>query len=338
MNGLVLLTCSALSACVPTSLNQTAATGSHISITASPGFTNPVFEGNFPDPQIVANGAEGFLAIATNGNGMNVQTLTSGDMVHWKQGIDALPHVASWSSPGKVWAPEIISWSDGTFRMYYVTKAPQDHWQCISTAKSHTLAGPYIDNSSGPLVCETSEGGSIDPSPFVDSSGNAWLYWKNDGNAVGTDSYIKVARLSPDGQSVAGQKVSLFKQSLAWEGRLVEAPSVVEIDGTFHLFYSANDYSSDRYAVGHAVGPTPTGPFRKDREPVLTTNAVAAGPGHDQLIKVGKQWWMVYHAWSPDAIGDESIGRSMWLSQVTFHNDRVDVSQPSSHVSSVPCP
>ncbi len=326
----------ALAACSTTSTTDGSGTP-----TASPsasGFTNPVYQGNVPDPQIVADGTRGYLAIATNGNGMNVQTLTSPDMVHWQQGSDALPRVASWSSAGKVWAPEIIAWPDGTYRLYYTTKAPQDQWQCLSVASSRTLAGPYVDSSTKPIVCEVAEGGSIDPSPFIDTAGRAWLYWKNDGNAIGLDTHLKVARLSTDGRSTTGAVTTLFKQTLPWEGHLVEAPSVVEIGGRFHLFYSANDYGSDRYAVGHAVGATPTGPFRKDPQPVLSTNAVAAGPGHDQLIKVGAQWWMVYHAWSPDAVGDESVGRSMWLSRVTFHDDRVDVSPPTSHVPQLPRP
>ena len=87
------------------------------------GFTNPVYAHNFPDPQIL-NTDDGYIAIATNGNGMNVQVLTSPDMVDWSQSVDAMPTLASWTSAGKVWAPEAIEWDDGTYRMYYTTKAP----------------------------------------------------------------------------------------------------------------------------------------------------------------------------------------------------------------------
>jgi len=30
---------------------------------------------------------------------------------------------------------------------------------------------------------------------------------------------------------------------------------------------------------------------------------------------------MAYHAWSPDAIGQEVPGRALWLSEVTFDAD-----------------
>ena len=37
--------------------------------------TNPVYPFDFPDPQVLVDGDAGYLAIATNGNGMNVQTI-----------------------------------------------------------------------------------------------------------------------------------------------------------------------------------------------------------------------------------------------------------------------
>ncbi|MEL4503340.1 glycoside hydrolase family 43 protein [Luteococcus sp. H138] len=293
------------------------------------GFTNPVYPYNFPDPQVI-KGSDGYLAIATNGNGMNVQVLTSPDMTEWTQGKDALPTVAPWSSSGKVWAPEIIKWTDGSYRLYYTTKAPDPQWQCISVATAGKPEGPFVDDSAKPLVCETKEGGSIDQSPFIDSSGKAWLYWKNDGNAIKTDTWIKAQQLSPDGKGLVGKPTKLFQQDLPWEGHLVEGPAVVEIDGVFHMFYSANDYGSADYAVGHAVADSPLGPFVKDPEPALAANEVAAGPGHCQLIKVGEQWWMVYHAWQPDAVGDEATGRQMWLSKVRFDGRKATIEAPTT--------
>lgn len=298
---------------------------------ASPIVSNPVYPHDFPDPQVLPDPGGGFLAIATNGNGMNVQTIHSSDLVSWRQGVDALPAVADWSSSGKVWAPEIVAWPDSTYRLYYTTRAPDPAWQCVSVATSDEMAGPYVDSSTEPLICEIGEGGSIDASPFVDDDGTAYLYWKNDGNAVGVDTWIRAARLSADGRTLTGEPTNLFKQDLAWEGHLVEGPAVVRIDGVYHMFYSANDYGSDRYAVGHAVADSPLGPFTKERDPVLVTNELAAGPGHCQLFQVAGQWWMVYHAWPPGQVGDSASGRQMWLSKVSFAGRSVEVQPPTLH-------
>jgi len=59
--------------------------------------------------------------------------------------------------------------------------------------------------------------------PFVATDGTAYLYWKNDGNAVGKDTWISVQRLSADGLRLEGEPKRLLRQDLPWEGRLVEA-------------------------------------------------------------------------------------------------------------------
>lgn len=313
------------------------ASGDDVTQTPAGGFTNPVYATNFPDPHILADGEGGYVAFATNGNAMNVQTATSEDLVTWRQGSDALPQLPRWSTPGKVWAPETIAWSDGTYRMYYTTALSGEDRQCISVASAPTAAGPYVDESEEPLLCEIDEGGSIDTSPFVASDGTAYLYWKNDGNHIGVDTFIRVARLSEDGLAIEGEHTDVLQQDLPWEDMLVEGPSLWEHDGRFHMFYSGNGFWTDRYAVGHAVADSPTGPFTKDEEPVLTTNDVAAGPGHNSLIQVGDQVWMVYHAWVPGAVGDELEGRQMWLSRVTFTGDgSVEVEPPTVHHPTLP--
>lgn len=292
------------------------------------GFTNPVWPHNFPDPQILAREDGGYMAIATNGNGQNVQRLDSQDMVTWEQGADVLPSLPQWSYPGKVWAPEIIRWTDGTYRLYYTTRSPDPEVQCISVASSAALEGPYEDVSAEPMICETEEGGSIDQSPFIASDGSAWLYWKNDGNAIGVDTWIRVQQLTDDGLGVTGEITDLLQQDLPWEEELVEGPVVVEIDGLFHMFYSGNGYWSSNYAVGHATAPSPTGPFTKSGDPVLVANDVASGPGHNHLIEVEGQWWTVYHAWEPGFEGMDAIGRQMWLSTVEFDGENVTVQPP----------
>ena len=316
----------------PTVTEPTTSPGEAGDPTAAPqgeGFTNPVYPYNFPDPQILADEGGGFVAIATNGNGQNVQTLVSDEMVSWTEGDDALPQLAEWSYPGKVWAPEIIRWSDGTYRLYYTTRSPEPEWQCISVAVSDALAGPYVDSSTEPLICELDEGGSIDQSPFIASDGTAWLYWKNDGNAKGVDTWIRVQQLTDDGLGVTGEITDLLQQDLPWEGELIEGPVVVEIDGLFHMFYSGNGFWTDKYAVGHATASSPTGPFTKSGDPVLVTNDVAAGPGHNHMIELDGRWWMVYHAWEPGFVGMDAIGRQMWLSTVDFDGATVTVQPPT---------
>ena len=61
-----------------------------------------------------------------------------------------------------------------------------------------------MDNSTGPLLCDDDHGGVIDASPFVDTDGQAYLYWKNNDGFTPFSpevSSVWVAPLSADGLS-----------------------------------------------------------------------------------------------------------------------------------------
>jgi len=149
------------------------------------GFSNPVYGNNFADPDVIAVGDE-YYAFATNGPLGNLQTLRSKDLVTWGQVGDALPRLPAWTSPGRVWAPEIAVHAPDRYVAYYTTAHNESHRQCIGVAVASKPEGPYVDTSSAPLICQQDEGGSIDASPFEDSTGQRWLYWKSDGNAIGS--------------------------------------------------------------------------------------------------------------------------------------------------------
>lgn len=305
----------ACSAAAPAQPGTPSASGS--AKPAPAAFENPIWDSDFPDPMIFRGGAT-YWAVGTNGNGKNVQTLSSKDLTHWEQGPDAMPSLPRWTTRGKVWAPEVSMHSAHSYVLYYTSIAPNPSIQCIGVAVGSKPDGPFTDRRPAPLVCEKDRGGSIDAHAFRASDGRRYLYWKNDGNAIGLDTYLSVQELDATGTKLLGHPKRLFKEDLAWEGRLVEAPFVWEHAGRFHLFYSANAYDTDSYAVGHAVADSPLGPFTKDKEPVLTSNKVAAGPGHCALFERAGKVWMVYHAWPPDSVGSAVPGRTLWLSEVTF--------------------
>jgi beta-xylosidase len=101
-------------------------------------------------------------------------------------------------------------------------------------------------------------------------------------------------------------------------------------DGRYYLFYSANAFRSDAYAVGYAVCDSPLGPCRKAEEnPILSSQGKAAGPGHMCLVEHRGRTWMLYHAWMPDAIGSPVPGRTLWLDEVVWENGKPVVRGPT---------
>jgi len=280
-----------------------------------------------------------YHAYATNTSDTNVQTLTSKNLVDWKAGSDALPELGKWAYEGKTWAPEVVALGgDKGYVLYYTAKSADLGAQCIGRAVSNSPAGPFRDDAAGPLVCQKDEGGSIDPSPFRDGDGTLYLIWKNDGNCCGMDTYLYAQRLSADGLKLVGKPVRLVHQDEVWEGSLVEAPTLWrEEDGLF-LFFSANDYASESYAVGYATCEAPLGPCRDAPEnPILETACEAAGPGHQTLVRdADDDTWIVYHAWPRDAVGSVLPGRLLWIDRVEWKDGKPDVLGPTCKAQAVP--
>ena len=83
-----------------------------------------------------------------------------------------LPLVASrrWYDPGP--GPATPSWRFAGYLLYFAAAAKYVGCQCIGVAHSSFPAGPYYSGSGQPLVCPSSEGGAIDPSPYTTADGD----------------------------------------------------------------------------------------------------------------------------------------------------------------------
>jgi beta-xylosidase len=300
-------------------------------------FTNPVFSDNFPDPGALLVGAT-WYAYGTNGPAGNVPVLTSSDLVNWKPAGDVLPEVGKWAEPGNTWAPEVITGPDDTYLLYYTARSTATNRQCIGVASATKPEGPFVDESDQPLICQAGEGGSIDASPFTDENGDRWLYWKNDGNAIGQPTYLYGSRLSADGRSLTGEPKQLLVNDAGWEAHVIEAPQMVRHDGKLYLFYSANAFDKEEYALGYATCESPLGPCVKAAEnPILHTSPAASGPGHGFLVTTpAGESWLLYHAWPPSAVGSVAPGRQLWLDRVDWVDGRPVVKGPTVEAQPAP--
>jgi arabinan endo-1,5-alpha-L-arabinosidase len=264
---------------------------------AGPGFA---IDQDFADPSVLVDGGTAY-AFATNTPGFTVRSATSRDLQSWKlSGSDALPQLPAWASPGRTWAPEVAHVSAGHYVLYLTATDARSGRQCIGTASSTTPGGPFAPVGSEPLVCPRSEGGAIDASTFRDDDGTLYLLWKTDGNCCGLDTWIELAPLSADGLTLAGPASRLLKQTESWQGALIEAPDLVKRGGRYILFYSANDYATEKYAVGVAESPSLRGPYTASGSPFLSTASSKGrylGPGGEDVVSFGSRDWLVFHSW-----------------------------------------
>jgi hypothetical protein len=259
---------------------------------------------------------------------------------------DALPRLPKWTVSGFQWAPSVWARPDGTYVMYYSTPAtnPLDcvarpsttgcvhtvngpsSAMCISAATSSNPAGPYVDDSSSAFVCPVTQGGAIDPSIFIAQDGTPWLLWKSDGDCCDLPTTIYSQQLAPDGLAVVGPPHRLIGASQPWEGGLVEGPAMLESNGHFWLFYSANQWGTDHYGIGIAQCSSVIGSCTKPLSHAWLSSSGGSqtdpGPGGEEFFQAGGLVWMVHHGLASGQTGNLAQ-RRLYVDLLAFPNGRL---------------
>jgi hypothetical protein len=220
-------------------------------------------------------------------------------------------------------------WLGNRYVMYYTVRDATLSSQCISVATSATPGGPFLDGSPGPLVCQTSHGGSIDPNPYLDPvSGNLYLIWKSDDNAIGQHTHIWGQQLRASGLSfVAGSSASLLlTQSATWQAPAVEGPTLIRNRSTYYLFYGANSYNSASSGIGYGTSASVLGSYtnRSAFGPWLGTTGNAQGPQGPMVFRdLAGTNRMAFAAWFGPVGYQNGGARSLWLGSLGFSRDGI---------------
>ena len=285
----------------------------------------PIFPGDFADPYALAV-PQAIYVYATNTQSANIPVtrIDNGNVLNGVYLGDVLPTLPSWTVKGFQWAPSVWARPDQTYVMYYATPAPpppagEDRRQCISRATAPAPWGPFVDDSTGPMICPLDQGGAIDPSIFVDST-TPYLLWKSDGNCCGLPTVISSQQLSADGLSTTAPPHPLITNDQPWEGSVVEGPSMVKVGSTYELFYSANNWDSADYAIGIALCPSVDGPCTKPQDKAWMTSAAGyRGPGGQEFFANPGGVWMVHHGFLPGQAGKPGGQRRLYLDLLEYH-------------------
>ena len=265
----------------------------------------PVLTTNFPDAFVLSHGGE-FIAYSTN-DGPNVPVAVSRNLRQWtvltdradpKRKYDAMPRLGSWAKEGFTWAPEVLE-LNGKYLLYYTASARRENMQCVGVAVAADPKGPFVDSNSGPIVCQTKLGGTIDASPFKDA------------DRVHVRTSLFGQRLAPDGLSVVGEPQELLKDNEKWEDRVIEAPTMVRAPTGYALFYSGGFFGwnpdeggMSPYAMGYATCSSPLGPCKPSpANPLLHSfkdkeAGCLSGPGHQSIFNAAGHTFISFHAWA----------------------------------------
>ncbi|MBN1963881.1 MAG: glycoside hydrolase family 43 protein, partial [Anaerolineae bacterium] len=206
----------------------------------------------------------------------------------------------------QMWAPDAAFKSD-TYYFYFPAKDYEGLFR-IGVATSPSPAGPF---TAQPSFIPGSF--SIDPCPFIDDDGQAYMYfgglWGGQLQDWQTGTFDPTAAPEPEGDVPAlGPRVAKLSADMltfdgpaaevsivdeegrplpAWDHdrRYFEGPWVHKYNGTYYLSYS----TGDTHFIVYATGDSPTGPFVY-RGRIL--NPVTGWTTQHSIIEFRGRWYM----------------------------------------------
>jgi beta-xylosidase len=234
--------------------------------------------------------------------------------------------VRPWQRNSTQNAPGVYRY-DGRYIMFYTAQAVSGHGghYCISRAIARSPAGPFADHSSGPWVCMDGSGGVIDPSPFVDPHGRAWLYVKTyDLVERGPQpARIWAIRLARDGLNRISSPIPILSQSaMSSPYETVENPQMLMVGNTYVLLYSRGGWNTSNYRQGYAICAGPSGGCHEANAAFLRSYGSVLGPGGGTMFTDSSgRLFIAYHGWrgSSPCTGDSAhCARKLFVARVKF--------------------
>ncbi len=210
------------------------------------------------------------------------------------------------------WAPSVI-YTQGKYYVYVscVDEGVEDaHQQTMYVGESDTPDGPFVNPTK--LI----EPFSIDSHVVETESGLFIFYSLNDYEAERAGTYVVVDKMK-DPYTVCGSPVPVVRPTLDEEifarDRFRKGQHWHTLEGAFYfkegewqyVIYSGNCYQNEYYYLGYAAARTAETDLTKVRftkvpdettyAPLIAKNEFEEGTGHNSVIKVDGQWYVVYH-------------------------------------------
>jgi len=272
-----------------------------------------VIGSDFPDPDISKFGGT-YYAYSTN-NGFGHVPVASATSIFgpWTRRGNALPNLGAWASSGLTWAPDVFQRADGVYVMYYTARHTASGRQCIGAAVATSPVGPFNPVGGSAMICNPGEGGDIDASSFVDSTGIRYMLYKDDGNAIGQPTSLWLQRVAANGYTLEGARVELLRSS-----GIIEAPVLTKVGNLYQLFYSVGGYGGPGYQTSYATSTSLTGPYSPAYRSLMTTeslNHTVRGPGGADVIREAAGDHIVFHGWI-----NNDTARGMYVAALGWAN------------------
>ena len=195
-------------------------------------YKNPIIHADYSDPDAIRVGDDYYLIASSFNYVPGIPILHSKDLVNWTiigNVFTQQPPYDKYDSVqhgNGVWAPA-IRFHNGVFYIYY---PDPDLGIYVMTATNP--AGPW----SVPLLVKKAKGW-IDPCPFWDGDGKAYLINGLAGSRAGIKSSLILSRMSTDGKHLLDDGVLVFDGH--GKNPTVEGPKIYKRNGYYYLMAPA---------------------------------------------------------------------------------------------------
>ena len=247
------------------------------------------------------------------------------------------------------WAPEIIEIND-TYYMYVSCMPSYEddvHTQRLIVASSKNIEGPYE------FINEIATPFSIDANPVKNDTGMYLFYSINDYNGDKIGTRIVVDRLITPTKLEGNPKVVVeptLEEEIFMKSRFKEGQDWYTIEGacyfyennTHYLLYSANCYQNKFYFVGYSMSNSleldltkvnfNKYPNDSTYKPLLSKNEFESGTGHNSLMKIDDQWYIIYHGRDIDEENVDYDNRNMRIAKLIINDSELFVDRKEDSI------
>ena len=264
-----------------------------------------VFEGRvyvYPSHDILASEGQGRIGWFCM---EDYHVFSSPNLTDWTDhGVIVSQNKVNWvdSTSYSMWAPDCIA-KNGKYYFYFPAR-PKDtnngRFFSIGVAVSDKPYGPFTPQ---PSPIENVRG--IDPNPFIDKDGQAYLYW--------SARNIFVAKLNENMLELASEPQVI--EGLPDKG-LKEGPYMFERNGIYYLTYPHVENKTER--LEYAIGDNPMGTFKVGGV-IMDESPTGCWTNHQSIIEFKDQWYLFYH--QNDLSPHFDKNRSIRIDSLFFNED-----------------
>lgn len=195
-------------------------------------YTNPILYTDYSDPDAIRVKDDYFMIASSFSNVPGIPILHSKDLTHWQiinYVLDNLPE-KRYEKPIHgcgVWAPS-IRYHEGIF--YVCFPMPDEGiYMCTTTDPFGKWSEP---------VNIRPQAGWIDPCPFWDDDGKAYLVAGVAKSRIGYKSVLHIVEMQPDGLGLIGPEIKIFDGNENGQ-ETIEGPKLYKRNGYYYIFAPA---------------------------------------------------------------------------------------------------